>query len=86
MSAPDIAALLREALKKSGLKQVEVARRMGVSPPVVSRLLNKPNNVELKTLVSFALACGMRLRLDLYDKDLWAPPTAEAVDPYGLAA
>ncbi|MCQ1061365.1 helix-turn-helix domain-containing protein [Photobacterium sp. ZSDE20] len=49
--------------KKSGLTQGEVAERMGTKAPNISRLESGRSNPSLKTLVSYAQACGFKLYL-----------------------
>src|SRR5665213_2643976 len=41
--------LLISAFKRSGLTQVELARRAGMAPEVVSRLFKRPRNIEIDT-------------------------------------
>lgn len=54
-----IALKIRKLLRQQGLTQVELADRLGVTPPQVSRLLSGKINFELKTLVSIQQAIGM---------------------------
>ena len=49
--------------EQSGLTQGEVAQRMGTKGPNVSRLESGKSNPSLKTLVSYASACGFKLDL-----------------------
>ncbi|MGL1218251.1 helix-turn-helix domain-containing protein [Vibrio parahaemolyticus] len=49
--------------EKSGLTQDEVAQRMGTRAPNISRLESGRANPSLKTLVSYAHACGFKLDL-----------------------
>ncbi|PST98658.1 helix-turn-helix domain-containing protein [Photobacterium gaetbulicola] len=49
--------------EKSGLTQDEVALRMGTKAPNVSRLESGKSNPSLRTLVSYAKACGFKLDL-----------------------
>jgi transcriptional regulator with XRE-family HTH domain len=59
----DLKRLLAEALRQlrveSGLSQVEMARRLGVSQPTLNRLENGSQNVTLDTLARLchALRC-----------------------------
>jgi transcriptional regulator with XRE-family HTH domain len=49
--------------EKSGLTQGEVAKKMGTRAPNISRLESGRANPSLKTLVSYAHACGFKLDL-----------------------
>lgn len=49
--------------EKSGLTQDEVAKKMGTRAPNISRLESGKGNPSLKTLVSYAQACGFKLNL-----------------------
>lgn len=49
--------------EKSGLTQDQVAERMGTKSPNISRLESGRSNPSLKTLVSYAHACGFKLNL-----------------------
>ena len=49
--------------EESGLTQDEVAERMGTKAPNISRLESGRSNPSLKTLVSYAQACGFKLDL-----------------------
>ena len=60
---------LLAARKKAGLTQTEVARRMGVSQPVLARiessLGNRRHSPSLDTLRKYAKACGRKLQIRL---------------------
>ena len=51
--------------EKQGLTQSEVAARMGVRPHVVSRLESALHSPRLETLVAYAAALGLELKLGL---------------------
>lgn len=53
-----IALKIRKLLRQQGLTQVDLADRLGVTPPQVSKLLSGKINFELKTLVSIQKALG----------------------------
>jgi DNA-binding XRE family transcriptional regulator len=61
-----LAALL-EARTAAGLTQTEVAKRMGISQPVLARiessLGNKNHSPSLNTLRKYARACGLKLEI-----------------------
>lgn len=54
-----IALKIRKLLRQQGLTQADLASRLGVTPPQVSKLLSGKINFELKTLVSIQQALGM---------------------------
>ncbi|WP_219952003.1 helix-turn-helix domain-containing protein [Dickeya zeae] len=58
-------AVLIEMKSKSGLTSTEIAARMGVSQPAVSRLERNVSSASISTLQRYAAACGMRLKLSL---------------------
>jgi predicted XRE-type DNA-binding protein len=61
-----IAWQIEEAMRKSGIKKVEMAARMNTSRTQVDRLLDPANNkVQLETLQRAARAVGRTLRVEL---------------------
>ncbi|KMK84628.1 helix-turn-helix domain-containing protein [Pectobacterium brasiliense] len=58
-------AVLIEMKFKSGLTSTEIAARMGVSQPAVSRLERNVSSASISTLQRYAAACGMQLKLSL---------------------
>src|SRR5215475_5970594 len=48
--------LVIKELKESGITQAQLARRLGKAPEVISRLLSRPTNLELKTLSELLFA------------------------------
>jgi predicted nucleotidyltransferase/DNA-binding XRE family transcriptional regulator len=58
-------ALVREARRRAGLSQGELARRAGVSQPVVSAYENGRREPGLSMLAKLVEASGHRLRVDL---------------------
>ena len=66
-----LAALL-EARTEAGLTQAEVARRMGVSQPVLARIESslgkQDHSPSLHTLRRYAEACGMELQISMVKK------------------
>lgn len=53
-----IALKIRKLLRQQGMTQIDLAARLGVTPPQVSKLLSGKINFELKTLVSLQNALG----------------------------
>jgi transcriptional regulator with XRE-family HTH domain len=54
---------LRAAIERSGLSLCEIARRAGVDPGVVSRLMRDVRTVALPTADRLAAAVGLQWRL-----------------------
>lgn len=53
--------ILQKMREEAGLSQAEVAKRLGVTPPAVSRLEKQPTHASFKTLRRYAVACGFNL-------------------------
>jgi addiction module HigA family antidote len=51
--------VLREWLQERGLTQVEVARRMGVAPPEMSKLVNGHDRITPRQALALERACGI---------------------------
>jgi predicted XRE-type DNA-binding protein len=52
--------LLAEWRKHDNLTKAQVAERMGVTPPVISRLENNITKASIDTLTRYAHACGIK--------------------------
>jgi plasmid maintenance system antidote protein VapI len=52
-------------LESDGLSHTELAKRMGVSPAFVTKLINGKNNFTLRTMVRVALALGCETHVEL---------------------
>ncbi|MCW8349274.1 helix-turn-helix transcriptional regulator [Vibrio sp. ZSDZ65] len=59
----DLISTLLTMREQSGLTQDEVARKMGTRAPNISRLESGRGNPSIKTLASYAHACGFKLNL-----------------------
>lgn len=59
----DLISSLITMREKSELTQDQVAEKMGTKSPNISRLESGRSNPSLKTLVSYAQACGFKLNL-----------------------
>ncbi|KDW86030.1 helix-turn-helix family protein [Escherichia coli 2-210-07_S4_C1] len=53
-------ALLAEWRKHDNLTKAQVAERIGVTPPVISRLENNITKASIHTLTRYAHACGIK--------------------------
>ncbi|NBI13837.1 helix-turn-helix domain-containing protein [[Haemophilus] felis] len=59
----ELQLLLKELRQKAGLTVYQVAERMGVSQPAVSRLEKNASRATFRTLQRYAQACGSELRI-----------------------
>jgi transcriptional regulator with XRE-family HTH domain len=57
--------VVREARKRAGLTQAELAERLGISQPTVARLESPRSNPTLSTLSRAVAATGNELELNL---------------------
>ena len=60
----EIADRVHSRIQQLGISQAELARRMGVSRPMVTKLLTGDSNFQLKTLLRLADALDMELTVD----------------------
>ncbi len=63
----DFIAQLQERMEKLPLSQAELAQKLGVTEGAVSKVLNKPENLTMKTMVNYARATGMKVAIVAYD-------------------
>jgi len=52
-------AMLAEWRNNAGLTRAQVAERMGVTPPTVSRMESNVSKASIETLARYAKACGV---------------------------
>jgi predicted transcriptional regulator len=64
----NIGIALARQRKRRGLTQEEVARQIGTSAPQISRTERKPERSNVQTLMRYADAVGMMLRMKLVAK------------------
>lgn len=62
-AAEDASVLLYAMRSKAGLTLSQVAERMGITQPAVSKLERNANKATLSSLIRYAHACGMKLQL-----------------------
>jgi transcriptional regulator with XRE-family HTH domain len=62
-------ALLQEARRRSGLTQVELARRAGVPQSTVAKIERGRRDPSLSTLERLVRAAGLELRVQLAPRD-----------------
>ena len=65
----DFTEKLELKMKELKVTRAELARRLGVSKPFVTKLFNGNPNMTIKTMVSILHALDCRLYLDMYHKD-----------------
>jgi len=65
----DFIAQLDKKMESLPLNQAELAKTLGVSEGAVSQVLNDCRNPNLKTIVKYARALGMKVAIVAYDDD-----------------
>lgn len=70
--------LIREARRRAGLTQAELAERLGTAQPNVARWESANMSPSVDTLTKIIHACGLDLLVRLVDNDAtqWAPMSA----------
>lgn len=58
-----------DCMKREGVSRAELARRMGVQPPRITRILQGNDNFTLRTIVSVADALGCRVAFAVAPSD-----------------
>ena len=65
--AEQASELLRETLatwrKEAGLTSAQVAERMGIKAPTISRMEKNASRMSIQTLVRYARACGVNFKI-----------------------
>ena len=65
--AEDASEQLRETLaswrKEAGLTSAQVAERMGIKAPTISRMEKNASRMSIDTLVRYARACGVNFKI-----------------------
>ena len=65
----DVTEKMATIMAKRRLKRKDVASKMGISAPAVTRILSGNANFTLRTLLSIADALGRELQIDFRTKD-----------------
>lgn len=60
-------------MEKKGVKQVDLAKRLGVTPGRISQILSGDENLTLRTLAAVCAALDARLVAQLVDDDSRSP-------------
>jgi transcriptional regulator with XRE-family HTH domain len=72
----DLGIALAKSRASQGLTQEAVAKRIGTSAPQISRTEKAPENANVKTLMRYANAIGMELRVKLIPRSRHTVATA----------
>jgi predicted transcriptional regulator len=65
----DFIAQIENKMDDEEITQKQVAENLGCTPGAVSQVLNSPGNLELKTMVQYARATGMKVAVVVYNDD-----------------
>jgi len=65
----DFIAQIEEKLETLPMSQAELARELQVSEGAVSKVLNNPQNLTLKTVAKYSRALGIKAAIVAYDDD-----------------
>ena len=63
----DFLAQLEQQMDVLPLSQAELARKLGVGESAVSQILNNPANLELKTIIKYSRALGLKVAVVAYN-------------------
>ena len=72
-------AQVNARMQARGMRNAELARRMGTSPAYVTRLFRGSANLSVETMVKLAQAVGGSLRLELAEQPAEDAPSAQAL-------
>ncbi len=59
----EVHQLLQNMREQAGLSRTELARRLEITPPAITRLEKRPAQASITTLTRYAEACGFTLSL-----------------------
>jgi len=65
----DFLTQLEKKMESTPISQAELAEKLDVTESAVSRVLNNPENLTLRTIVRYARAVGVKVGLVAYDDD-----------------
>lgn len=68
-AAFDFIAQIEKKLATSEVNQVALASKMGITEGAVSKVLNNPQNLTLKTIAKYSKALGIKFAIVAYDDD-----------------
>lgn len=58
-----IYCLLQSMRERAGISRAELAKRLDITPPAITRLEKRPSQASMTTLTRYANACGCTLYL-----------------------
>ncbi len=58
-----LGVMLKEERKKANMTQSQVAERMGTQKEAISRIENHSKNINIETLLKYAAALGLKVRI-----------------------
>ncbi len=82
----DFALAIHRFMERSGLTKTQLAERIGVSQPYITKALRGDANLTIETMVKLARAVGAELQIDLKCRKAsqgWREAPAEARPSYG---
>jgi transcriptional regulator with XRE-family HTH domain len=75
----EISDCVTTRLQQQGISQAELARRLGVSRPMITKLLTGDSNFQLRTLLRLAEALEMELQVSLVERSAADPNEATSL-------
>jgi transcriptional regulator with XRE-family HTH domain len=63
----DFIAQIEKRMESLPMSQIELAHKLGVSEGAVSKVLNNPQNLTLKTIAKYSQALGVKAAIVAYD-------------------
>lgn len=66
----ELEELLLAIRESAGLNSIQVAERMGISQPAISRLERNAAKASISTLERYAVACGVSLQISMTARSL----------------
>jgi transcriptional regulator with XRE-family HTH domain len=63
----DFVAQLEKHMQGSGITQAKLAKALGVSEGAVSKMINNPQNLTLRTIAKYSKALGIKAAIVAYD-------------------
>jgi transcriptional regulator with XRE-family HTH domain len=69
---------LHQRMQEQGISKTELARRLGVSQPYITRVLKGSDNLTVGTMVKLARAVGASLQISLQESKAESQPAEES--------
>jgi transcriptional regulator with XRE-family HTH domain len=77
----EVALQIHAAMEREGLSRAQLADKLGVSRPMITKILNGSNNFRLETLADIFLAFGLAAHIEL-DQDVARVHTPEVLQQH----